>query len=131
MITDDYGEIINDKNNYDDIAQLLFVGSPVIIGWTDELGSHYDILFNYKATHPALSNRMWHNQIQGGIRPATDLFVSIMRVGCFAFEVGNMYLAPNYYVAKLGLNCGSNTTDKIAELIDGVKRSLKKLEDNK
>ena len=38
-VTDLYGEVINDKKNYQLIAQAL-EDRPVIIGWTDEEFTH-------------------------------------------------------------------------------------------
>lgn len=40
-----YGEVINGKETYKEIAKLLKDGKTVGIGWTDMLGTHLDIIF--------------------------------------------------------------------------------------
>ena len=43
---DNYGEVINDKITYEYIVYILNSGGNILIGWTDENASHYDILFS-------------------------------------------------------------------------------------
>lgn len=113
-----YLEIINGKETFEEIAKSLKKGEPIMIGWTDEIATHYDILFTYMA------NKEYGNQFQFGLRP-TDLFVSIMRWSSFGFEVNNQEKTPGYIAEKLGIR-GEETQEKVAELINGV---IKELED--
>ena len=131
MKHDAYGDVINAEETYKTIAAVLKNGRPMLIGWTDEMGSHYDILFTYK---PASSlgqilNGVWIEDVflsgsfQGGIKPS-DLFVSIMRLGCFGFEVENLDTDWHYYSEKLGGRFNEPTGEKLAELINGIKEYL-------
>lgn len=114
MKTDEYGEVLNHKNTYQDIAQKLKSYGRVLIGWTDEHSPHFDILFIVK---PDIAGH-----IQGGLR-YNDLFVSIMRIGTFGFIIDKEDTHYGYIGEKL--NLGNNiTTEKVAELINGVKKEL-------
>lgn len=112
----EYGEIINGQDTYESIATALQVGKSILIGWTDEMSTHYDILFT---KDPSISG----TNIQGGIR-RDDLFVSIMRIGCFGFEIENTDTHWGYYSEKFNSNFGEMTGQKLAELINGVKKEL-------
>lgn len=112
MKTDEYGEVLNDLTTFEEIARQV-QKLPVLIGWTDNLGSHFDILFSFGISKTG--------PIQGGISPL-DLFVSIMRVGAFGFEISHKDTSPGYYAEKLGI--GGSTGEKLAELINGVKKEL-------
>jgi hypothetical protein len=116
MNYDTYGEVINGPETYKGIAEELGSNS-VLIGWTDQQGTHFDILFTLHALP-------YGNNIQGGIQPRTDLFVSIMRWGAFAFEIKDEDTHAGYYSEKLGGGMGS-TAEALAELINGVKKLLK------
>lgn len=48
MTFDDYGEVTNSPETYEKVASCVRTG-PIVIGWTDEEGSHYDLLFAYRA----------------------------------------------------------------------------------
>lgn len=114
MITDKYGEVINHKETYQDIATYLISVGRILIGWTDKHGTHFDILFMYS---PFIEGH-----IQCGLR-GTDLFVSIMRIGAFGFGVNKEDTHYSYIGEKL--NLGSNfTTEKVAELINGIKKEM-------
>lgn len=117
MNKNNYGEVINGQDTYDDIALCISGGKNCLIGWTDEQMSHFDILFHYKW--------IWveGSQIQGGIRPKSDLFVSIMRMGFFAFEIDHLDTDSGYYAEKLNMSTGI-TGEKLAELINGVKKAI-------
>ena len=93
--------------------------NAVIIGWSDGSGTHLDILFTLHALR-------YGDQIQGGISPQSDLFVSIMRWGSFAFEINEADTHPGYYEEKLGNRgpFGEPTREGLAELINGVKKLL-------
>lgn len=123
MNKDSYEEVINGQETYDEIAGQLLLGNNVMIGWTDEDGSHYDILFCYKKMFMSGSN------IQGGINPRSDLFVSIMRLGAFSFEVEKTGTHYKYYSEKLGIR-SLESIISIADLIEGIKRSILKMSKN-
>lgn len=120
MNYDAFGEVINGEDTYDDVAQTLFkMRSPVLVGWTDQHGSHHDVLFCRRVAFSG-------NNIQGGLR-SEDLFVSVMRFGAFGFEINPSLIHEAYYGEKLGLGYGSTTT-ALAALIRGVTSRLYELE---
>lgn len=110
MTRTEYGEIINSEKTYEDIADILKTHGSVLIGWTDELYTHYDILFLYKA-------QFYGTNIQGGIK-SNDLFVTIMRKGAFGFKIDSKK-SSGYIAEKLNLS-DNETAEKLAELINGV-----------
>lgn len=118
MNKDTYGEVINGPETFRRIAEEIETGGRMLVGWIDESGTHFDILFAYQTAIEG-------NNIQGGIK-ASDLFVSIMRWGAFGFEVSNEDTHAGYFEEKLGARggFGKPTRDKLAELINGVKREL-------
>jgi len=118
MNRDTYGEVINGDKTYRTIAEWLVKNYSVMVGWTDNHGTHFDILFNF---HTLIAG----NNIQGGIKN-TDLFVSIMRRGAFGFDVEHENTAPGYYGEKLFVD-SVPTQEALAELINGVKKELNKL----
>lgn len=113
MKYDTYGEVVNDPATYQEIASRL-QDHPVLVGWTDEAGTHFDILFAI--------NVEGYGTFQGGLK-VTDLFVSIMRRGAFGFEIEHINTHTGYYDEKLGGGMGS-TAERLAELINGVKKLL-------
>ena len=119
MDYDEYGEVINGSDTYKRIATNLRTGGKTLIGWTDQQGTHFDILFCFGAM-------AYGNNIQGGIAPKRDLFVSIMRWGAFAFAVERADTHWGYFEEKLGSRGGFGELagTKLAELINGVKREL-------
>lgn len=116
MKTEEYGEIINSAETYEDIANILKMHNSILIGWTDEIVSHYDILFLYKT-------QFYGSNIQGGIK-SNDLFISIMRKGAFSFEINDSKKSSGYIAEKLNLS-DDETAEKLAELINGVIRKLR------
>ncbi len=119
MNKDEYGEVINGQGTYEKVAQILKKLGVILIGWTDESGTHFDILFVHTTNFEG-------SNIQGGIR-RVDLFVSIMRMGAFGFDVENTDTDWNYYDEKLsGGTIGETTGRKLAELINGIKKELLK-----
>ena len=115
MNKDKYNEIINGKETFKEIADYLRKGQPIMIGWTDEEYTHYDILFVYK------TNKEYGNMFQFGLRP-TDLFISIMGWSSFGFDI-NSEKSSGYIAEKLKIS-GEKTKEKIAELINGVIKML-------
>lgn len=115
MTQDEYGEVLNSEETFKEIGEGIKQGHTYFIGWTDGLGSHYDILF-CRPTQDA-------GTFQGGIKTVHYLFVSVMRVGAFAFREDQLDTKADYYGEKLGL--GENeTVDRLAELINGIKKYL-------
>ena len=115
MNKDKYGEIINGEKTYRTVASKLKNGKSVIIGWTDEEYTHFDILF----TAGAYKNK--DNYLQRGLRGA-ELFVSIIGKGAFGFEPRTLK-DRDYVSEKLNFN-GHPTTYKFTELVNGVIREL-------
>jgi hypothetical protein len=115
MNKDNYSEIINGEDTYREIANHLKEGKSVFIGWTDNEMTHYDILFTYKE----VISEGCH---QRGMR-AGDLFVSIIGIGAFGFNLGEK--APGYIAEKLFHGRYDETVDKITELINKIGAQLK------
>lgn len=113
MNKDEYGEVLNGEDTYNEIYKTLVADGRVMIGWTDELGTHYDILFVNTAEK--------HGPVQGGIQPETDLIVAIMRQGAFAFDI-RKESHPNYIGEKLGVS--GETGERLGTLINEVRRRL-------
>ena len=118
MTYDDYDEVTNSPETYNEIAQCVRM-TPVIVGWTDEDGSHYDLLFAYR---PGQFGNIGH----GIPTVIISLFVGVIGVGCFAFSAEHHDTHPSYYAEKLGLTEieNSSTMVKLAELINGVRKAL-------
>lgn len=111
MNKDKYGEIINGEKTYRTVASKLKNGKSVIIGWTDEEYTHFDILFTYSAYKEI------GNYLQRGLK-GPELFVSVIGKGAFGF--GTLTIKDRHYIAeKLNFN-GHPTIDKFAELINGI-----------
>ena len=113
MNKDEFDEVINGEKTYKEIAYQLKHGNSVIIGWTDEEWTHYDILFTL--------NVVKEGGLQSGLR-WNDLFVSIMRKGAFGFLTDNLK-DKGYVAEKLNLNYNV-TAEKITELINGIITNL-------
>ena len=116
MDVNEYGEIINSEKTYKSIAKALKEKAAVIIGWTDEKLTHYDILFTYTAV------KKEGNILQRGLR-WTDLFVSIIGLGAFGFTT-DYEKSDGYFAEKLNLGI-NETTEKLTELINGIIKELK------
>ena len=116
MDKDEYDEIINGKNTYKEIANKLKHRQAVIIGWTDERSTHLDILFTYYTYKES------GNYLQRGLR-GNELFVSIIGIGAFSFDVNTNKKYPGYIGGKLNLT-EEPTCEKLAELINGIIKEL-------
>jgi hypothetical protein len=114
MKTDEFNTVINDPSTYKEIAFILSTGQPVLIAWTDQAGTQLDLLFNYKAKS--------FGPIQRGIL-SSDLFVSVMGLSSFGFDVREKKTDGGYYSGKLRMS-GTETCEKLAELINGIKKFL-------
>lgn len=112
MNYDKYGEVINGKGTYKEIAKLLEENNTVGIGWTDEDSTHLDIIFKLGV--------LKFGNFQRGIK-ANFLYVSIIDYTSYAF-VPDTIKYGTYIQEKLRLNdhCG----DKVAELINGIIKEL-------
>lgn len=111
---DTYGEVLNSERTYKGIAEYLEERGSVAIGWTDEQGTHLDILF--------VINPIQIGGLQRGLR-WNDLFVSVVGFGTFGFDIEREDTHYGYIGEKLGL--GDNiTTEKLADLINGIKKRL-------
>ena len=112
MDRDEYGEIINGIKTYKTIAKDLMTGQSVLIGWTDEEFTHYDVLLHYAVT-------FYGTNIQRGMKP-DYLYVSIIGKGATGFRPDTEKSA-GYVQEKL--NMTSDCT-KLTELINGVIKEL-------
>lgn len=114
---DTYCEITNSQQTYHCIAYSACL-NPILIGWTDGNGSHYDILFTYQPYCPNQSN------IQSGLKK-DYLFVSIIHGSCYGFEIKpNAYLSARYISEKLGVN----EAPELSALLTGVVKRIYELE---
>lgn len=111
-----YNEIINGEGTYKVIAGNLSQGLNVFIGWTDNVFTHYDILFTYKA--------LGTGGYQRGLR-TSDLFVSIMSIGSFGFKIDTdkdeSYVAEKLFNGRFDISVGA-----VTRLINGVLTELRK-----
>lgn len=114
MDFDNFGEVRNGKHTYDLIANYLLNNRSVIIGWTDEKYTHLDLLFNYVPFKQGM--------LQRGLK-GNELYVSIIGIGSFGFNVSNSDKAAGYISEKLNIN-GEPTVNKLAELINEIIRRL-------
>lgn len=114
MNKDEYGEITNGTYTYKEIANKLKEGQAVIIGWTDEKYTHLDLLFNYKLHKEGM--------LQRGLR-GNELYVSIISLGAFGFDVKDREIHEGYISEKLNIH-GEPTVSKLAELINSVIKEL-------
>lgn len=116
MNVDEYGEVINGKDTYFEIAKNLMEGESVGIGWTDENSTHFDIIFTLGIKKYGL--------FQGGIK-ADDLFVSILHWSSYGFRTDGIKLG-GYIQEKLRLSDYDITGEKVKELVNGVIECLNK-----
>ena len=114
MNRDKYGEIINGYNTVTEIVSRLKEGQSVIIGWVDEEYTHLDLLLNYKTYKEGV--------LQRGLR-GNELYVSIISVGAFGFDVRDREIHKGYISEKLNIR-GEPTVSKLAELINGIIKEL-------
>ena len=116
MNIDEYGEVINGEQTYIKIAKFLKDKTPILVGWTDEEFTHYDILFIYNCNGMGMYQR--------GIR-ISDLFVSIISVGSFGFktdtEKGVGYVAEKLFKGRTDVS-----VEKVTQLINGIIKELNK-----
>lgn len=114
---DDYGVVVNGTETYKFLSQVLLTGQTVLIAWTDERGTMFDIVLSYGAFDVGAGNH------QHGTK-ARDLFVSIIGLGSFSFE--SKYpsnVSPGYISEKLRIG-NLPTSAAIAELLTGIISSI-------
>lgn len=111
-----YGEVINSKDTYFEIAKQLIKGESVGIGWTDEDSTHFDIIFTLGIAK--------YGSFQGGIK-ANDLFVSILHWSSYGFSTDDVKLG-GYIQEKLRLSNYDILGEKVKELVNGVIEYLNK-----
>lgn len=115
MNKDKYGEIINGPETFKKIADKIKIYRPVIIGWTDEKYTHYDVLFTRGVDKES------GNYLQRGIR-GHEMFISVMGTGAFGFDITSEKDA-GYIAQKLNIH-GEETIEKFGELVNGVIKEL-------
>ena len=111
-----YGEVINSKDTYYEIAKQLIKGESVGIGWTDEYSGHFDIIFTLGINKYGLFQR--------GIK-SDDLFVSIIGWSSYGFKTDSIKLG-GYIQEKLKFCDYDITGEKVKELVNGVIEYLNK-----
>jgi hypothetical protein len=111
---DEFGEVLNSEKTYQAIADSLEKNGSIIFGWTDQAGTHLDVML--------VVNPIQVGHLQRGLR-WSDLFVSVVGFGTHGFEIDHDDTHYGYIGEKLRL--GTNiTTEKLAALINGVKKLL-------
>lgn len=121
MNYDGYDTVINGEETYKETARVLLQDHAIIYPWTDERSTQLDILFTYQPQTCFEYGLSSH--LQGGVR-VSDLFVSIMRWGAFSFQLDDNSLSADYIAEKFCKDNVSPTMDKLAQLIEGVRKEL-------
>jgi len=113
------GCFLNNNGTYKWIAESLRAYGSILLAWTDNHGTQYDILFTRNPFLPE-GDRVRRCPYQGGIH-GYELFVSIMRIGAWGFDCNEIKKYPSYIEEKLagGRNLGV-TGEELAKLINGV-----------
>jgi len=122
MNYDSFDTVINGEDTYEETARVLLRDGKIVYPWTDEKETQLDILFTYQPTTCFEYGLNCH--MQGGVR-VTDLFVSIMRVGAFAFQIDNNDSSPEYIAEKFRHH-KNYTIEKLTDLINGVRKEIAK-----
>lgn len=116
MNYDKYGEIINGKETYYYIAKALSENKTVGIGWSDQNGTHLDIIFKCGITK--------YGHFQRGIK-SDDLFIFIIGHGAYGFDVYGNEIEPGY----LGQKMNGISLEALTELINKINVYLKNFKD--
>lgn len=114
----DDGLVINSDKNFATLASDLFYGTPVVLNWTDGMGSVHNVLLSCSP------NRIG---APGGIVDSggPKLWVGVAGLSTYAFSVGNGYLAPDYVAEKLKVSGG--TARELAKMLTAVRNRLSHL----
>jgi hypothetical protein len=121
MDFDKWNEVINGEHTYNAIAKTLLDTGKCIIGWTDQVYDHRDILFTYKPKHLG-------GELQRGMRWCY-LYISIIdhtSMGFLIEDDNNNTKHETYLMEKLRLDDNS-CNKKICELVNGVIKEIDKL----
>ncbi len=118
MNYDEFGEIVNGDATYRAIAEELLEGKSVLIGWTDQVYDHRDILFTLSPTK--------YGYIQRGLKGLGYLYVSIIGISSMGFMLSSDQ-TDGYIEEKLRLD-GSHCDKMVCELIRNVIKYLNKVE---
>ena len=118
MNYDEFNEIVNGDITYRAIAEELLEGKSVLIGWTDQVYDHRDILFTLSPTK--------HGYIQRGLKGLGYLYVSIIGISSMGFMLSGDP-TDGYIEEKLRLD-DSHCDKMICELIRNVIKYLNKVE---
>jgi len=108
----EYGEVINGPETYKDVADEIKSGGSCLIGWTDELGTHFDILILTSPTHLG-------GNLQRGIKE-DDIFIAIVGLGAFGFKINDNKKYANYIDEKFGNRIGRATSEKLSDLLNNI-----------
>ena len=125
-IMDEFGTLINGDKTYAMLGDVIRgtteeESAGAVFAWSDERGTQYDFIMTQGPSYQPDNSKL----LQGGVSPESDLFVSIMRIGAFSFDItAESKTNGNYVAEKLGLSVGS-TADKVAELINGIIKDFK------
>lgn len=112
--------VVNAEETYHFLGSLILQFGSCLISWTDGDSTQFDILFTMPMTGDG--GRL----LQGGIHPGY-LYVSIMRLGAFAFEWRDRHESSRSYYAEKLLNDPDDqsvTSEKLAELLNGVRKFM-------
>ena len=118
MNYDEFNEIVNGNITYRAIAEDLLEGKSVLIGWTDQVYDHRDILFTLSPTK--------YGYIQRGLKGKGYLYVSIIGFSSMGFMLSSDP-TDGYIEEKLRLD-GSHCDKMICELIRNVIKYLNKVQ---
>lgn len=113
---DDYMEVMNGEDTYDAVADVINKTGSCVVGWTDQLGSHFDILFTKRPVQ--IGN------LRRGCKGEIDLFVSVNGVGAHCFEINDERTHHGYISEKFAGFFGGETGIRFAELLNNIKRRI-------
>ena len=113
-VHDEYGVVVNSPETFEALANYLRNRPTILFGWTDNEGSHLDVLL-------ALPDQIGPlNRMDSG----SKLIVAVAGYGMFGFRVrGDSPLHFAYLGEKLGMT-PSVTAEALADLVNGVMREL-------
>lgn len=115
--------------NFSAIAEILIEKHAFFGGFEIDCDTHFDILFTINPLTLACQHP--YRNFQFGIQPHNSLFVSIMRLGSFAFSVkARDKIYSHYITEKLGID-NKLTANNTGELICNVINEIINLRDNR
>lgn len=117
MNYNEFNEIVNRDITYRTIAEKLLEKKSVLIGWTDQVYDHRDILFTLSPIK--------YGYIQRGLNGRGYLYVSIIGISSMGFMLSGDP-TDGYVEEKLGLD-DSHCDKMICELVRNVIKYLNKI----